>query len=120
MTKLILDPTSLPLVFPKASVSKLYKVRLLVQVLHYDLDEICLVVQQAPIGVTSSTLSIDVSNIVSSLTPEIIHYGSMVNITGFYDGNRVTASECCLVDGNDINNDTISTLVAMTNLEPFE
>jgi ribosomal protein L2 len=126
MTRLILDPCSLPSLLPKASVSQVYKIRLIVQVVEYDGERVCLVVRQMPItgqvtAPSRATVRIRVSEIISSLNPEMIHYGSIVSITAFYDGVDVTAVECNAINVNNMQpQENIATLVGMTELESFD
>lgn len=135
MTKLIVDPLSLLLEFPKASESKSYRIRILGQVVEYDdvtatlkirkvpnvpklYTEINLIEDEAP---EKYTLNLDVTGVLHTLTKESISVGAIVNIVGYYDGKEVNVIECYTVNGSSIippNN--VKVLTEISSLKDFD
>lgn len=135
MTKLIVDPLSLLLEFPKASESKSYRIRILGQVVEYDdvtatlkirkvpnvpklYTEINLIEDDAP---EKYTLNLDVTGVLHTLTKESISVGAIVNIVGYYDGKEVNVIECYTVNGSSVippNN--VKVLTEISSLKDFD
>ncbi|CAH2353958.1 hypothetical protein CLIB1423_13S02784 [[Candida] railenensis] len=127
MTYLVLDPTSLSLRFPKASESKTLSVRILAQVVEYDIEGATLSLRKVPNvpdiyetvdlndtdvdaeehtynGASSSgesMLIINVNHIVNELSADTTMVGGFVDVTGYYNGSNVAVVSCMRVDGRE-------------------
>lgn len=127
MTYLVLDPTSLSLRFPKASVSKALSVRILAQVVEYDIEGATLTLRKIPnvpdlyetvdLDDTDvddgehrydggkpggeSVLIINVNHIANELSADTTMAGGFVDVTGYYDGTNVEVVSCMRVDGRE-------------------
>lgn len=113
MTKIILDPCTLSLEFPKASDTNYYQVRILAQVHEYDVRSATLTVGKIStipqIHTTiklddeeddtddSSVLKIKLVHIIDLLDLEMITRGSIVNITGSYNGTELIPNDCYIL-----------------------
>lgn len=110
MTRLVLDPSTLPIEFPRASDSKLYRVRIIAQVVEYDDESCCLTVVKVPtVPQIHTTIVLDdiaddnqvhisLSNITDRLNLDCIRKGAVVNIIGYYNGRGINPVECDTVD----------------------
>ena len=94
MTKLILNPGDLSLIFPDISISNPQRIRILCQVIKYIPNESCLIIDKIPTVAESSTnkeslVKIDIFDILEDiLSIEIINKGTIINIDGYYDGEK--------------------------------
>lgn len=110
MTRLVLDPSTLLIELPRASESRLYRVRIIAQVVEYDEESCCLTVVKVPtVPQIHTTIVLDdieddnrvqifLSNIIDRLNLDCIRKGAVVNIIGYYNGNGVNVVECDTVD----------------------
>lgn len=113
MTKLRLDPDALPLHYPHASPAQPAKLRLVAQVSQYDHVHALLFLRRVPnlpqlhtyvalddaSDVEPPAVPVDVSHVVQDLTVAHTSVGAIVSVLGFYNGERVVAVECFVVDG---------------------
>lgn len=113
MTRTVVEPETLRLLYPKATPVHPEKLRLIVQVRSYDLSRAILSVARFP-NVPSlvvhidlddepkpqlEIVEVDVSHVLQNMTLDIVDCGLAVSIVGVYDGSKVTAFECTSVDG---------------------
>lgn len=130
MTKLVLEPETLPLLFPKASVAEPVCLRLIVQVLHYDHIRAALVVTRFP-NLTPLVVSIDlednmpppplemeigVQHVLDQLGVALTSSGVAVSIIGNYDGENLTAFEVTPVDAQLLLGGQMELLAQMATL----
>lgn len=130
MTRLVLEPETLALLFPKASLTDPVRVRLIVQVLHYDHIRAVLVVTRFPnlqpllvsIDLEDDTppppLAVDVcvSHVVDQLGSSLTSKGLAVSIIGNYDGASVTAFEVAPFDSQLLLGGQMEILAKMASL----
>lgn len=129
MTRLVVEPDALPLLFPKASVEEPVKLRLVVQVHDHDPRTAILLVRKLPnlpqlvvhIDLDGNSLlrppfvEVDLAHIVEIL-PNMTISGLAVNIIGMYDGKRITAFECTHIDAQLLLGGRIELLAQMATL----
>lgn len=135
MTKLILDPLSLPLEFPKASESRLHRVRILGQVVEYEdaaatlkvckvpnipklHTEINLIDEPVP---EAHTLNVNIGGVLDKMNAESISIGTIVNIVGYFNGEDVNVIECYPVNGSSIiPHNNVTVLTEISKLKDFD
>lgn len=135
MTKLILDPLSLSLEFPKASESRIYRVRILCQVVEYDDLTATLKVCRVPTihklhteinlidepTVEECTLNVNLIGVLNKVNVETISVGSIVNMVGYFNGADVNVIECYSVNGSSIiPENNVKVLEEISKLRDFE
>ena len=135
MTKLILDPLSLSLEFPKASESRLHRVRILCQVVEYDDLTATLKVCKVPnihklhteINLIDEpveeayTLNVNLFGVLDKINAESISVGTIINIVGYFNGEEVNVVECYHVNGSSIIPETnVKVLAEMSELKDFD
>lgn len=130
MTRLVLDPATLPIEFPRASDSRVYRVRLIAQIVEYNDEACCLTVVKAPTVPQIHTtivlddieedgkVQINVLNIVDRLNLDAISPGSVVSIVGYYNGQEINPVECDAVNANAMMLGLdVSMMVAMSQMK---
>ena len=135
MTKLILDPLSLSLEFPKASESRLHRVRILCQVIENDDLTATLKVRKVPnihkfhteINLIDEpvaeayTLNVNLFGVLNKMNAESISVGTIVNIVGYFNGEKVNVIECYSVNGSSmIPENNIKVLAEISKLKDFD
>ncbi|CUM62799.1 uncharacterized protein PRCAT00000357001 [Priceomyces carsonii] len=134
MTKLVLDPTSLPALFPDASILNVYRVRILAQILEYIDEESHLVItkicniktpanQQNTVSSTNNCkgIAVNIEGLTNSIGPDTIFKGAIVNINGFWDGSYIEVVQCYPVNSQTLlHYENIETLIEMNNIEGFK
>ncbi|CUM54485.1 uncharacterized protein AC631_04080 [Debaryomyces fabryi] len=135
MTKLILDPLSLSLEFPKASESRIHRVRILCQVVEYDDLTATLKVCRVPTihklhteinlidepTVEECTLNVNLIGVLDKVNVETISVGSIVNMVGYFNGADVNVIECYSVNGSSIiPENNVKVLEEISKLRDFE
>lgn len=133
MTRLVVEPDALPLLYPKANEADPVKIRLVVQVHHYDADRAALWVNRLP-NIPESVVRIDledtadpqpvlmevnVSHVLEQLLPDASASGLAVSIIGVFDGHMVTAFECAVIDGQLLIDGRIELLAQMATMRPL-
>lgn len=135
MTKLILDPLSLSLEFPKASESRIHRVRILCQVVEYDDLTATLKVCKVPnihklhteINLIDEpvaeryTLNVNLFGVLDKMNAESISVGTIVNIVGYFNGENVNVIECYPVNGSSIiPENNVKVLAGISKLKDFD
>lgn len=135
MTKLILDPLSLSLEFPRASESRLHRVRVFGQVVEYDDVTATLKICKVPnipkihteINLIEETLpeiytlDVNVLGVLDKMNTESISVGTIVNITGYFNGEDVNVIECYPVNGSSvIPQNNLHVLSELSKLKEFD
>lgn len=135
MTKLILDPLSLSLEFPKASESRIHRVRILCQVVEYDDLTATLKVCKVPTihklhteinlidepVVETCTLNVNLIGVLDKVKTEAIRVGSIVNMVGYFNGEEVNVIECYPVNGSSIiPENNVKVLEEISKLKDFD
>lgn len=133
MTRLIIEPDALSLLYPKASEEDPVKIRLVVQVHHYDADRAALWVNRLP-NIPESVIRIDleedskplpmlmevnVSHVLEQLLPDSSASGLAVSVIGVFDGKVVTAFECAVIDSQLLIDGRIELLAQMATMRPL-
>ncbi|KAK6456929.1 uncharacterized protein RJT20DRAFT_134228 [Scheffersomyces xylosifermentans] len=135
MTKLVLEPTQISHIFPNASVSRTYRVRIIAQVVEYNPHEPSLVLCKLPnipdpdvIEVldddeeeevsSKNGLKVKIDSVIQQLNPSVIEPGSTVDAEGMYDGSVVDIFMCCPIPL--LTQEQMEVLVKMTKLHDFK
>ncbi|EGW31123.1 uncharacterized protein SPAPADRAFT_142548 [Spathaspora passalidarum NRRL Y-27907] len=121
MTRLILEPGSLSSLYPDASVSQNYRVRIIAQVLEYHPDNATLTLIQVPTlnSSDSSTITINIFEQLGDISGDVIRKGTVVNLEGFYDGNTVIVIDIYPINGAHLNVENLETIQSLNNLPSF-
>lgn len=131
MTNLVLDPASLAILFPKASIENLLKVRIIGQVLEYNPQNASLTIGKVPgmpspqvvslDGIEQDTLDQDlslcISRCISSMKEGSLDPGSIISIVGFYDGKNVNVIDCSTAESTYLTLEAIQTLNAVSKAQ---
>ena len=132
MTNLLLDPGTLKLEYPEASISKVFRVRILGQVLDYHESRTTLVLTKVPNlpklhvkrdweTTKRKTLEVNILNLLPVISPECINFGTIVFVTGYYDGEDLNVVECYPIKSKAIiAKENINTIIGISNLEEIE
>ncbi|KAG7664281.1 uncharacterized protein J8A68_002196 [[Candida] subhashii] len=121
MTKLILEPGRLNIEFPNASVSKVYRVRIIGQVITYIPDESSLILGSVPTisseATQEETLKINIFNQLANLSGNVLRKGAIVSVEGFYDGNDVSVVDIYEINGMNLSHENMKMLQSLNHLE---
>ncbi|KGQ83841.1 hypothetical protein MEQ_05411 [Candida albicans P87] len=123
MTKLILNPGDLSSIFPDISISNPQKIRILCQVIKYIPNESCLIIDKIPTVAESSTnkkslVKIDVFDILEDiLSIEIINKGTIINIDGYYDGEKIQPIDIYEINGINFTIENIEILNQLNQMK---
>lgn len=132
MTHLVLDPKILSSNFLDASVSKSYRIRLIVQVIRFVKSDSYLIVSKIPNICFEKKVNtvknfhkkinqyfkIYIHDIIPFISDKITFYGSIINVIGFYNGKEFNAFECHILDHYCLlNSKNIEILLELQNLE---
>lgn len=133
MTKIILDPISLPYIFPSASESEIFRVRIFAQVLGYKDEESTLRITKicnAPkyhnyVIIDESDpekyLDVSIHNILPEISNEVTIPGSLVSIVGYWNGEELNVIECNEFNGESLLPfSNLETLNKLASIEDFE
>lgn len=123
MTKLILNPGDLFLIFPDISISNPQRIRILCQVIKYIPNESCLIIDKIPTVAESSTnkkslVKIDIFDILEDiLSIEIINKGTIINIDGYYDGEKIQPIDIYEINGINFTIENIEILNQLNQMK---
>ncbi|RLP66607.1 hypothetical protein L150_05387 [Candida albicans Ca529L] len=123
MTKLILNPGDLSSIFPDISISNPQRIRILCQVIKYIPNESCLIIDKIPTVAESSTnkkslVKIDVFDILEDiLSIEIINKGTIINIDGYYDGEKIQPIDIYEINGINFTIENIEILNQLNQMK---
>ncbi|EEQ43225.1 Protein involved in telomere maintenance [Candida albicans Ca6] len=123
MTKLILNPGDLSSIFPDISISNPQKIRILCQVIKYIPNESCLIIDKIPTVAESSTnkkslVKIDIFDILEDiLSIEIINKGTIINIDGYYDGEKIQPIDIYEINGINFTIENIEILNQLNQMK---
>lgn len=123
MTKLILNPGDLSLIFPDISISNPQRIRILCQVIKYIPNESCLIIDKIPTVAESSTnkkslVKIDIFYILEDiLSIEIINKGTIINIDGYYDGEKIQPIDIYEINGINFTIENIEILNQLNQMK---
>lgn len=87
--RLVLAPERLSALYPHASGPQPVKVRVIGQVDAYDAAVATVRGTDTP-----GTVAVDLTRCLAGLRPEMTDHGAVVDVVGYYDGERVDAYEC--------------------------
>lgn len=125
MPRYVLDPTILPLQYPKASTAKPQKVRIVAQVSEHKPGVLFLVrVPNLPplhsqivldgAAVNPEPIAIIIEHL--DVAADCLRKGSVVSVWGTFDGNSVTAWECEPSNGQELLDGGSEVLAEVSNL----
>ncbi|KHC54191.1 Protein involved in telomere maintenance [Candida albicans P75010] len=123
MTKLILNPGDLSSIFPDISISNPQRIRILCQVIKYIPNESCLIIDKIPTVAESSTnkeslVKIDIFDILEDiLSIEIINKGTIINIDGYYDGEKIQPIDIYEINGINFTIENIEILNQLNQMK---
>ncbi|KGR04347.1 hypothetical protein MG3_05473 [Candida albicans P78048] len=123
MTKLILNPGDLSSIFPDISISNPQRIRILCQVIKYIPNDSCLIIDKIPTVAESSTnkeslVKIDVFDILEDiLSIEIINKGTIINIDGYYDGEKIQPIDIYEINGINFTIENIEILNQLNQMK---
>ncbi|KGQ82709.1 hypothetical protein MEM_05467 [Candida albicans L26] len=123
MTKLILNPGDLSSIFPDISISNPQRIRILCQVIKYIPNDSCLIIDKIPTVAESSTnkeslVKIDIFDILEDiLSNEIINKGTVINIDGYYDGEKIQPIDIYAINGINFTIENIEILNQLNQMK---
>ncbi|CAK7900793.1 hypothetical protein CAAN1_06S00914 [[Candida] anglica] len=108
MTHLVLDPSKLKNAFPRASQSRVERIRTFAQVVRYDINRAVLWVTTVPTirdnnGSAPPMLEWSMSKVMGSLKSDVVDSGAVVDVVGYYNGKTVDIVECVAIDGGSLS-----------------
>lgn len=113
MTHLVLEPDlrCISRRFPRASDSKVVRIRILAQVVNYSIENAILTVKRIPnLPTTSSAtasldstsfLELNMHNLVSSLDQDSTERGGFVDVLGYFNGEEINLVSCLKISGEE-------------------
>ncbi|PSK78037.1 hypothetical protein CJJ07_002073 [Candidozyma auris] len=111
MPSIVLDPTALPVQYPKATPHKPQKVRIIAQVSHFDVDTGLLTLTKVPnlpdlnthiILDGDKTEPVPINTADIDVDAECLRKGNVVSVWGNYDGSQVNAWDCHGTNGEEL------------------
>lgn len=122
MTHIVVLPSLLPELLPKASANSPKHIRLFCQILSYEPSRFMLTVGKVPMlsNVDNDPIDINVKELLATLTSSLsFEVGDVIEIDGCFNGRKVEPISICEMQWLDVTIEKLQVLDYMSDMKPL-